>query len=149
MKYTFETNLTDWGNVEMNRALGILLFGTGLVVIVGCMIATISTLNIGSCADSFAESRCQEGAFNARVVFFVIGAIGVGIMFSGAALIRRTSSGSSDANLPTSQVRSNFSSNLATPNIEQELQKAADMLKSGLIDDDEYKELKKKIISKS
>jgi len=70
-------------------------------------------------------------------------------MFSGAALIRRTSSGSSDANLPTSQVRSNFPSNLATPNIEQELQKAADMLKSGLIDDDEYKELKKKIISKS
>jgi len=33
--------------------------------------------------------------------------------------------------------------------IQGELQKAADMLKSGLIDNDEYKALKSKIISKS
>ncbi len=34
-------------------------------------------------------------------------------------------------------------------NIEAELQKAADMLKNGLIDEEEYKELEKKILSKS
>jgi len=88
------------------------------------------------------------GSYFTGVVALSIGSISFLIHALKQQKQQNEISSTATINTPSRSVKP-LEASAAPSNLEQELQKAADMLKNGLIDEDEYKELKKKIISKS